>query len=314
MRRRLLVPLDGSKRGERVLPWAISLARSKSLTIVLTEVVPWPVFAVDNGMGGAMLADTYEEIEADEREGAQEYLDDVRRRLADRGVFSEIAVREGPTIERLLEIAATDGTYAIVMATHGRDGLSRIVFGSTAESVAQQSSVPVLLLKVGADDEPPPPSFGRILVPLDGSAFAERALDLAREIATPAATLILVRVIEPGEAAAIDSADETRPHAEPLDDTFETASVYLRRLGHELLERGESGRDICTDLRIGNDWEEIVAAAQDHAADLIVMSSHGHTGPTDWLLGGVADKVIRHAEHPVFLVTARTVVARPSVA
>ena len=85
------------------------------------------------------------------------------------------------------------------------------------------------------------------------------------------------------------------------------AEEYLRGVRDELAQDGRSAE---IDVRVGETGEEILAAAHERATDLIVMATHGRTGPARWLLGSVANQVVRHSECPVVLVSARVLAAR----
>jgi nucleotide-binding universal stress UspA family protein len=121
-----------------------------------------------------------------------------------------------------------------------------------------------------------------ILVPLDGSVLAEQALSLAGQLGGAAAAgLVLVRV----------SADEH--HQDDAD-----VRNYLRYAAGRL---NYSGVPVETVVAYGDAPTEILRVARQHAAELIVISTHGHSGPGRWLYGSVADEVLRRAEIPVVL-------------
>ena len=96
----------------------------------------------------------------------------------------------------MLDIADETGADLIVMATHGRGGLPRLVLGSFASYVVQHATVPVMLVRPGATGTAPAPAFDHLLVPLDGSMLAEHALEYAAGVAQSGATLVLLRVEE----------------------------------------------------------------------------------------------------------------------
>ena len=304
MTRRLLVPLDGSQAGEASLPWAVMLARRYDADIALVRAISLSPLVGGGPYGEYMITDTYEQVLADERSVAREYLDTVRDRLTAEGVSVETHVRVGRASMVILDVADELGVEAIVMTTHGRGGWARVVLGSVAEQVLQSATMPMLLVR--ADDVAPgrQPALDRLLVPLDGSALAERALDFAAELARPGATLRLVCVTaESGHLGA-------RKRAASGDgDAEHDARTYLDRVSQMLTGRGLISH---LDNRLGAPAEQILAAAQEHDADLIVMATHGRTGPVRWWLGSVADAVVRRADRPVLLVSARALIARAS--
>jgi nucleotide-binding universal stress UspA family protein len=126
-----------------------------------------------------------------------------------------------------------------------------------------------------------------ILVPLDGSPLAEQALPYTERLAQASgACLVLVRASRP-PVGADDS------------DSLSDADDYLKRVTGALRARG---LPVERSHRLGLAAHEILAEAAESQADLIVMGTHGRSGPGRVLYGSVADEVLRHAEVPVLLV------------
>lgn len=150
--------------------------------------------------------------------------------------------------------------------------------------------------------------YTRVLVPLDGSARAERALPVAAALARAThGELLLVRIVGVPEAAA---AARRQPRAgasaaavaDNLALTYEVdeavAAEYLRTLGRRL---ESEGIQFNTDVVTGYPADGIVASARRHKVDLIVICSHGWSGLTHWALGGTAEKILHAAEFPVLI-------------
>jgi nucleotide-binding universal stress UspA family protein len=129
----------------------------------------------------------------------------------------------------------------------------------------------------------------RILIPLDGSATSERALIQARRLLRPDAEVILVHVIE---SLALDAVLQ----ATQLPRLRAEASQVISRSADSLRSAGIRVR---TQVREGLAWEQIVEAAMGEGASLIAMTTHGRTGLSRWVLGSVAEKVIRTSPIPV---------------
>jgi nucleotide-binding universal stress UspA family protein len=145
--------------------------------------------------------------------------------------------------------------------------------------------------------------YSRIIVPLDGSAIAEQALAQAVELSRlSAAPIHLLRVVDYLRmeqygiyALALEYATE-----EPVLAVEQNAAKdYLAGIESRLTREG---LPVATEVRQGRVAREIVAAAQ--PGDVIVMGSHGRGGLSRWLLGSVAEDVVRHATVPVLLVRA----------
>ena len=154
--------------------------------------------------------------------------------------------------------------------------------------------------------------FANILVPLDGSALSERALAMAHHLARssdPSLHLLHVIALRAELEALHSSGDESMTVLEMARDAArrlreaQTArgQAYLQGLAAQLQH---AGLQVTTALREGAADEQIVAYAQEHAIDLIIMSSHGHSGVKRLFLGSVTDRVIRAGQTPVLVVPA----------
>jgi nucleotide-binding universal stress UspA family protein len=140
--------------------------------------------------------------------------------------------------------------------------------------------------------------FQRILVPLDGSARAENAVPVAARLARVAnGTVVLVEVANPHpEYGPYMDAPGLVPAA--IEQEYNDAQEYLKTIAQrpDLASIGTE-----TAVVSGPVGDAILAAAQAHKADLIIMMSHGRTGFSRWVLGSVAEHVTRHAPIPVLV-------------
>jgi len=192
--------------------------------------------------------------------------------------------RYGHAAECITESARTRHVDLIVMATHGRTGPGRWVLGSVAESVVATSPVPVLVQRAWQ------PLFGKallsdkpkVIVPLDGSTFAEMALEAAASLAEDlGAKLILVSVEE--DPAGLDA-----------------AQPYLSMVRTRLAEKFPQ-LAIDTDVRVGDAAFGIEQMVAQHEAALVVMATHGRGGAMRSILGSVAGKLVQQCDVPVVL-------------
>jgi nucleotide-binding universal stress UspA family protein len=144
MYERMLVPLDGSEVAEAILPFAEQIAGPLDAEVVLLRVIepPSPIELVAST--GVVAPDTFTVRDVE----AKAYLSEVQRRLSKKGlrVRTRVALG-GPPAEEILAAAQATSTDLIAMATRGRSGLGRALFGSVAESVLRASPVPVLLIR-----------------------------------------------------------------------------------------------------------------------------------------------------------------------
>lgn len=141
--------------------------------------------------------------------------------------------------------------------------------------------------------------FDRVLVPLDGSWLAEKALPAAMALLSerPGATLMLMRAAQ---------ATTRVPWVDPIEAQIEVvgeAERYLKYVADRVRDN-EPGRTVATSVWYGAPADAIVDAADTGEAQLIVMSTHGRSGLRRIVLGSVAESVLRATTTPVLLVPA----------
>jgi nucleotide-binding universal stress UspA family protein len=149
---RILVPLDGSHLAELALPRATDLARPAGATVVLLRAAA--AHTINGDPAEAQILAVRE---------AEEYLGRVAARLRAEGFEKvETSVWYGPAAPAIVDAARLRRADLIVMSSHGRSGLGRLILGSVAESVLRGTGVPILLLR--APDAPlqPPPGEARV--------------------------------------------------------------------------------------------------------------------------------------------------------
>ena len=135
----ILVPLDGSRLAETALQPALEIAREKGAKVVLLRAAGAHTTVTDPAE--SQLAVLLE---------AEDYLAGVRARLLDNGVPEvESSVWYGPPVEAIVQAARDRNAALIVMSSHGRSGLGRLVLGSVAESVLRGTRTPILLIRAG---------------------------------------------------------------------------------------------------------------------------------------------------------------------
>src|SRR5579859_3580752 len=191
MFRNFVVPLDGSELAERALPYAVRLAHAGQgrITLVRVALAP-PSMTVD---GAGWERDQREAIEA-----AEGYLAAVAEKFAAQAPVRTVVVY-GRAAAQILDQVDRLEADGVVMATHGRTGLAHLLYGSVAETVLADSPVPVFLAHARAGDATAPPanpSTACAAVPLDGSVFAEAALETAADLVGQTGELVLVCVVE----------------------------------------------------------------------------------------------------------------------
>jgi nucleotide-binding universal stress UspA family protein len=155
MFKRVLVPLDGSQLAEAALAPALAIAEKQGGAVLLLRVVvPAELdLAAGHGQGYYDLNKLWEK---QERQKADYYLRQVRAEWQGCGVPLQLEVAVGAPPNVIVATAAHHGAQLIVMATHGRSGLGRLVYGSVAEAVLRGAEVPVLLVPIRSIRQRPP--------------------------------------------------------------------------------------------------------------------------------------------------------------
>jgi len=150
MYRKILVPLDGSELAECVLPHVETVARGCSaVEIVLLRVCDAPSILADYPEGkGKSWERHVERMTTNAEQQCNIYLGDVEKQLRDQGFNVRIESRLGKPAEEIINYANESNADLIIMASHGRSGVSRWAYGSVADKVLRSTCVPVLLVKV----------------------------------------------------------------------------------------------------------------------------------------------------------------------
>jgi nucleotide-binding universal stress UspA family protein len=297
MYRRLLVPLDGSKIAEQVLPYARCLARELKIPVDLLGVVdPEALVAFANPEKGRPI-DT---LVAESMSSSAIYLDSTARSFHAAQVKSSVA--RGKPEEVIIEKAAADEDTLIVMATHGRSGIQRWLLGSVADKVLHASTNHVLLVRATEQGKPDGEApLKTVIVPLDGSPLAEQVLpcvvDLAKKMKLE---MVFMRAYALPPAV---TADEYGAYSDELLNQLEAeARDYLADKVKEVKDQGvEKASSV---VNIGYGGEEIITLARKTADNFVAMCTHGRSGIKRWVLGSVAERVVRHSGDPVLIIRA----------
>lgn len=302
MPKTILVPLDGSPLAERALPYAETIARQMHAPLLLVRMLALPTSAAALAMP---TGDFLPEAEA--------YLETQAARLIAHGISTDTRVLYADAAEGILQEAESQGADLIVMATHGRTGLGRLVFGSVAEQILRRTKTPLLLVRAWEDGVPPPPiaAHPRVLVPLDGSPFAEEALPVAVRLAMAlGGALVLLHAVSPIETVI---APELGYPAWP--ESPETRLAAGREYLHNLVARSATGGcQVHFDVRLDVPTLAITEAARDHEAALVVMATHGRGALGRLALGGVAYATLTHTRVPLLLVRPQRLAHDPAAA
>lgn len=193
----------------------------------------------------------------------------------------------------ILEYADAHDIDLIVMGTHGRTGLEHLLLGSVAEKVVRRATQTVFTVCEGAR---PGRAVRRILVPLDFSEPSRLALRYASELArTYGAHLALLHVVENVLLPGIYG-------MEPVPVDTPEVKARAREALQEMIREEDGSEQATFEVKVGHAVDAIVDYAKAQEVDLIVIATHGRTGLKHFLLGSVAENVVRMAPCPVFTV------------
>ena len=276
--------------------WAFTqrLARATRARLGLVHVVPW----IPVPLEGAFDAATYQRLIDEDRTAAREALDRLVRDAAGGAEGVSVHVEDGPPAARIVEVAERERADLVVVGTHGRTGLNRLLVGSVAEQVLQLAKTPVVTARpLPASPELPTPGLSRILYPTDFSPAARRAWPWARTLAeaTGASVDVLHVMLDVVPDRHVDPAFLVQAEKAIREDAQRSADQFLAGCGL-------ASDRVSAHLVHGVEAEQITHWAAARGADLIVMGTHGRTGVLRLALGSVARRVLHAAPCPVLTV------------
>jgi nucleotide-binding universal stress UspA family protein len=289
---------------DSTVPYAVALQQATGAPVELLRVLEELKPIYDRGSHQLIWIDP---AQSRAEAAHSELLDPVATRLSELGLKSKQVIRVGDPRHEILKEAETLDRPLILLASHGRGGLSRVVFGSVASGLLRAVHGPIFIVRARhAADQPRQVTFTTLLVPLDGSELSEAALPFAVELARETgAQLRVVRVAEtfrdelPGDTANLFMAPSYKAMLERFEMLEQETSDYLASVETRL--RAES-IDVVTEALSGDPFREISAYAERELPDVIVMSTHGRGGITRWFYGSVADRLLTTSSLPVLLV------------
>jgi nucleotide-binding universal stress UspA family protein len=294
MTKHILVPLDGSTLAEASIPVAAYMAGILAARVSLIHIIER---SAPESVHGETHLSSPEEAEA--------YLAGI----ATRG-FPGVAgvgwhVHRGEVKSVPVGIAlheAETGHDLVVMCTHGRGGAGKFLFGSVAQQVLSEGTLPVLLVK------PPsrPFALGVILVPLDGDPEHEGGLEAAGELARASGAAVHLLCVVPTMGTLTGKGSETGtllPGSTRvmLEMSVEGARGYLEERTARLRASGISSS---AEVVRGDPAQRIMESASGLKADLIVLATHGKKGMDAVFSGSVANKVCDKCDTPLLLLPA----------
>jgi len=272
--RRVVVPLDGSKDAASVISQARLLMGPEGELILIRD-------------GDSVVPDQHTGMHVDRKvaEGADEYLSGVARTLRDEGVTVRVPDTRGSLAGDIESAVSRWNVDMMALAMQGPDPSLDLRWDSALRKAFAQATMPILLCPPDAGRGLSEVSHRRLLVPLDGSETAAAALPLAEELAQ-------------GWQACLWLTYVVRWDAQSIVEELGRSEVYLRAIA----------RDLDCDARINivvgrSPWTMLTREVIDRMVTDVVMTSHGRTSSTHVVVGSVAEKLIRHLQCRIFVLT-----------
>ena len=151
MYKTILVPLDGSKRAERILRHVEALAQGFEARVIFLQVVELPPDPPLGTVGPSVYVTEYQEEFEKRTKRAQSYLAGLEGEFQEKRIEAESRTTYGSVVQAIIDAAEREGADLIAMASHGRGGLSQVFYGSVAAGVLHRVDRPLLIIRARDD-------------------------------------------------------------------------------------------------------------------------------------------------------------------
>ncbi len=290
---RVAVGIDFSDESEVALDHAAMIARRVRAHMILIHVLPLPAHLVEDSSydplfrGNTLTA----ELTGRQRADAGDLLQEMAGRCRDLGTSCEPLLIDDNPSDGLARAAEEVGADLLVLGSHGRSGLKRVLLGSVAERAVRLCRRDALIARGPVPEQD---GYRRVVVGSDFSSHADSALRIALELAAPNAT---IEIVHSWQAPIL-------PAGVPVGPVRADIEKNVAQSGSRLLARlpDLAGRATFTPVE-SPPADGLVARAAEIGADLVAVGSHGRRGVKRWLLGSIAEATIRHA--PCSILVAR---------
>jgi nucleotide-binding universal stress UspA family protein len=292
----VVVATDGSPAASVGVDLVARIEWPEGTNLRVVEAVPSGTALFGGPWPSAALLQS-ETLESDMWRAAGETVEAARARLERPGLEVTTTLLRDRPASAIVDVARSGHADLIVVGSRGHGTIESMLLGSVSAEVIDHSPVPVLVARQ--------PTIERVVLAWDGSAYARVAADAVRT--WPIFSRSSIGVV------SIADVDEPWWTGFPEPGAAEAASLYLEsvdesRRAHAALatemrdELRAAGRNAVADSRDGDAATEIIAAANEAQADLIVLGTRGRTGLARLVLGSVARNVLHHATCSVLVV------------
>ncbi len=297
MFKRLLVPLDGSKLAEAILPVALYMAEKFGAEILLFH-------AIEQDAPDTVHGEPHLSVATD----AEAYLDQIVARLARPNVavtkHVHTAILKSDIARSILDHALEHQADLVMLCAHGHGGWRDRFVGNIAQQVISLGTTPVVCLNHEESDVTTAYICRNILLPLDATPQHEPALPVAAEMARAFdATLRLINVVPTRGTLSAERAGTGMLLPTTMSEILELSQrKSVDYLHGKLRELGAEGIKVTAQVARGDIAGEVLEAEKRADADLVVMATHGRSSMDAFWSGSVTPKVLAQSQAPVLLV------------
>jgi len=289
----ILVPLDGSPLAECVLPQVVALSQAFNAEVILLHVLD------KNRVGASTQLFDLLNWQINKTE-AKLYLERTSDQLQKSGLRTSAIVLEGPVAESITEFSQGHEIKLVLLSSHGRSGLRKWGISSVTNKIILSAPSSVLIVRA---TQPKEQSYGRILVPLDGSWRAENVLPMVTLLARYHKSQIqIVHVVKTPEMAR---------HMPPMEEDIDLSNRIVARNREEALHYLDqiqlrsplAGIDVKAHLITSDNVTLALHELVDREhIDMVALSAHGYSGNNQWPYGSMVNNFILYGKVPLLIV------------
>lgn len=287
----ILVPLDGSRLAECVLPHVIAIAPVINARVTLVHVMQ----PLQDGRGSSAVDPVEWHLN---KQNSEKYLEQVVSRLNESGVLGvEHMILEGNPANSVIDFARNNNVDLIVLSTHGQSGLSGWNVSSVVQKILLRSYKSILLVRayLPSSTEMTKVRYKRLFIGMDCSPRSEFVLPFAISLAQfHQSHLILESVIEkPQSINRFPPSDQdTELLNKFVERNSQAASHYLKQL---IAQFSMKELKITSHVSTGDNAMSVLHdMAEESKADLVLLAAHGYTGERRWPYGSVTTSFIAY--------------------
>ena len=143
MYHKILVPLDGSKRAEKILPHVEEMAKRYKAKVIFLHVIEYKAIPTSEGLYINLTGQEFDQV----KKQAETHLSGIQGVFREKNIKSQFHAIHGSAVEGIISIAAQEGVDLIALASHGRGGLARVFYGSVAAGLLHRVDRPLLIIR-----------------------------------------------------------------------------------------------------------------------------------------------------------------------